>query len=275
MKRLQLFMISAALVAGLSVTAAADVVITMTKTDLGSKKPTSTSGSLSMGSDRLTMRWEGGGDEEMSHVCFRGDRQVLWVLDDGDKSYMEITKEELDAVGEQVGSAMEKMKAELEKMPPEQRKMVEGMMKNNPALGGDVKKPERTIKRTSETKTINGFPCTKYEVYVDGAHDSDVWSTPFSKTGLKASDFGVFKQFMQFMDGLMSQFRSMKGKSGSSLTADFDAIDGVPIRTVDYDGDGKPETETLFDSVSRGDVAAGSYDLPKGYKKKEMFKKSK
>lgn len=278
MKSLQIIALSAGLLAGQGLSASADVVIKLTRMDLSEEKPVATAGQMMLGSDRLLMKWEGEDESEMSHTIFRGDRQLLWTLDDKNRKYMEITREAMAETGKQVGAAMEKMKAELDKMTPEQRKIVEGMMKGGPAMGGGgsgATKPERKTTKTGESKTISGFPCTKYEVFVDGEKEADVWATPFAKTGLRESDFAVFKQCMSFFDALMSQVKLGDGSSGMLIAADPSAINGVPIRTVDYDHDGKPSSEMIFDSITRGEVPAASYDLPAGYEKKEMFKKSK
>lgn len=278
MKSVRTLVLAAALLTGLTATAAADVVIKMTSTDLTEKKPSPVAGVMTLGADRLAMKWDEGGDEDMTHVCFRGDRQLVWILDDPEKKYMEITKAEMAKAGQQVSAAMDKMKAELEKLPPEQRKMMEEMMAKNPALGGGEAagpKPERKVKRTSESRTINGFPCTKYEVFVEGVKDSDVWTTPFDKSGLKMSDFAALEQFIAFFDELMGQLNLGKGSKGPAFAPDLQAINGLPIQTIDYDSDGKPTNETVFNSVTRGDVPAAEYELPKGYAKKEMFQKGK
>lgn len=274
MKPLVILGMAAALLSGIAASAGADVVIRMTRKDLKPSTPVSHLGETVFSSDRLLSKWEGDDADGMSHAIFRGDRNLLWIVDNTKKSYMELTEKEMAATGQKVDAAMEKMKAELEKMPPEQRKMVESMMKGNAGMGSGAQ-PARSVTKTSEAKTINGFPCTKYEVTVDGRKQADVWATPFDKTGLKAADFAVFTRFTEFISTMLESLKLPFGQSPGPMGPGLADIKGVPILTVDYDSEGKPASETSFDSITRGEVPAARYDLPAGYAKKEMFGKAK
>lgn len=138
MKRLTVTLLALTLLAA---SAEADVTIKMSRTDLTEEKPTPQSGTTLLTGNKMASIWaplEGRKDAgDDSHLIYRGDKQTIWVIKDSDKSYMEMTKASIDAMGQKLDGAMAQMKAELEKMPPEQRKMMEEMMaKQGVAMGG-------------------------------------------------------------------------------------------------------------------------------------------
>ena len=86
----------------------------------GSKKPTTTK--LRVESDRVRIETETGRGDV---IIFRGDQQVMWIIDNKAKAYREMTKADVDRLGGQVIDMMAKMREQMEKMPPQQREMVE------------------------------------------------------------------------------------------------------------------------------------------------------
>ena len=86
----------------------------------GSKKPTTTK--LLVESDRVRIETETGRGDV---IIFRGDQQVMWIIDNKAKAYREMTKADVDRLGGQVIDMMAKMREQMEKMPPQQREMVE------------------------------------------------------------------------------------------------------------------------------------------------------
>src|SRR3954463_1245655 len=60
-------------------------------------------------------------------VVFDGVKQVLWLINDGRKSYSEMAKADADRMGGQLNDAMAKMQDQLNSLPPEQRAQIEAM----------------------------------------------------------------------------------------------------------------------------------------------------
>lgn len=264
MKRLALALLAVGLLAG---TARADVTLKMSRTDLTAKDATPVNGTVYITPDKAASLWEPEKKGEPgSHVIYRGDKQLLWIITDGDKKYMEMTKESIDQLGGQVDEAMARMKKEMEGVPPEQRAMMEKMMAG--MGGGAAKAPVRVVKKTDDSKTINGFPCTRYLVSLDGKASSEIWAAPFEKLELKKSDLKIFEDMIKLFDGLLSRFKGMS-KRGQGMV-NSDGIDGVPIQTTTFDSDGKPNGVTNLESVTRGAVDAKLFELPAGYAKQEM-----
>src|SRR5262245_27173356 len=62
-------------------------------------------------------------------VVFDGNAQVLRLIDDEAKTYNEMTKADVDRLGEQMAGAMAMMQQQMANMPPEQRAQMEAMMR--------------------------------------------------------------------------------------------------------------------------------------------------
>lgn len=263
MKRLTITLLALTLLAA---SAEADVTIKMSRTDLTEEKPTPQSGTTLLTNDKMASIWEplegkkDAGDD--SHLIYRGDKQTIWIIKDSDKSYMEMTKASIDAMGQKLDGAMAQMKAELEKLPPDQRKMMEAQMKSMPGMSDE--KPQRVAKKTGETKTINGFPCVKYTVKVGDQLNSEVWATPMNKFGLSKADMQVLMDMAKLFESITSRF-----KSPGAGVMNPDGIDGVPVLTTTFDDEGKPTGVMEFQSVAQGAMDAARFEVPAGYKLKD------
>lgn len=264
MKRLTVTLLALTLLAA---SAEADVTIKMSRTDLTEEKPTPQSGTTLLTGNKMASIWaplEGRKDAgDDSHLIYRGDKQTIWVIKDSDKSYMEMTKASIDAMGQKLDGAMAQMKAELEKMPPEQRKMMEAQMKSMTGMSDE--KPQRVAKKTGETKTIHGFPCVKYTVHVGEQLNSEVWATPMNKFGLSKADMQVLMDMAKMFESITARFKSQ----GAGGVMNPDGIDGVPVLTTTFDEEGKPTGVMEFQSVAHGAVDAAQFEVPAGYKLKD------
>ena len=246
--------------------ASADVTIRVKETDgLDGKKPSVSTGSMSFNADCMATRWEGA-EREHGRVIFRGDKQVMWVLNDGKRSYQQLDKAFFDQMGAQMTGAQAQMRASLEKMPPEQRAQAEAMMKKmgGPAAGG-AGTARIEYRKTAETRTINGHRCTKYDTYWGKDLVSYAWVAPYSAMKLTASDAAVFEKMAAFVEKMTSAIGAPQAQDYSAMHR----LGGVPLLTQQVKG-GKVTSETLLESVSRGPVPPGSYDLPAGYKAEPM-----
>ncbi len=246
--------------------ASADVTIRIKETrGLDRKQPEVSTGTMRFNADCMASSWEGA-EAEQGRMIFRGDKNLMWVVNDERKSYQQIDQALIDQMSSQMTEAQAQMKAQMEKMPPEQRAQVEEMMKKmgRGVPSGDA--PQKMeYRKTGETKTIDGQPCTKYEAYWGKDLVSYVWVAPYSSMKLTESDAAVFKKMSDFMAGLTSAF----GKPQKQDYIPMHELNGVPLLTQRVEN-GKVTSETLVESVSHGAVPSAAFDLPAGYKLQKM-----
>lgn len=201
-----------------------------------------------------------------NNVVFRGDKKVLWIMDTGKKTYMEMDEAACKAMGEQVNSAMAQMQEAMKNMPAAQRAQMEKLM------AGQMKgmAPARqTVKPMGQKRTVNGFECAGYTVESESG-TAEVWAADPKALNLDAADMSAFKEFAEFMK---SSFPGMERIA--DLARDFehpreDQVPGFPVLSIHKDKSGKEDFRSQLVSLTKGAVEAAVFELPAGYAKTEL-----
>ncbi len=185
-------------------------------------------------------------------IIFRLDQEKMITVNDEDKTYSEISFSELEQMMKQVdetmSSKMAEIKEQMASMPEEQRKMMEKMMAGQ--MGGMMEEPE--VKRTGETKTINGYNCTKYVVMTGGKETFSVWTT---------KDVKEFDGMRKDMEEFGKRMAAMTPRMGKSVAAAMTNLEGFPIQQE------MAGMKTTVLSVKKENSPASIFDPPAGYKK--------
>ena len=207
---------------------------------------------------RAQMTGRGGGNT----MVFDGVKQSMYIIDDAQKTYSEVTKEDLDRAAAQMQSMMASI-------PPEQRAKIEAMMKGGagrgmPGMPTAATKP--TFKKTGTDK-VGKWTCDKYEGYEGERKTSEVCTVPTSALGLSDSDFAVTKQFAKFFSGVMPQMSSSQVFSLGSL--EDRGFVGVPVRTISYGADGSVQGTTEVSDISHQNIPDSTFAPPAGYQKQD------
>ena len=228
-------------------------------------------------SDRV--RIETGGEMGHSVMIFRGDKQTMWIIAPDKQSYQELTKEQIDRFGEQMGGRMADMRKQMEEqlknMPPERRAMVEKMMKSRmggmPMAAPPTSKTEYSL--VASGQQINQWTCDKYEGVRDGEKRREIWTVPPGDVGFEAADFQVMRQMAEFINGL-SQFGGAQADQANPFRVgrggDGPDFSGVPVRRINYQA-GRPSSRDELKEVRREDFDATLFEVPDGFKKTQMF----
>jgi len=207
--------------------------------------------------DKISMGMEDRG------VIFRGDKNVLWIIDTPQKTYTEMTEEDARAMGEKVNDAMAQMKEAMKNMPPEQRAMMEKMMSGKMA---QLKESKRTVTPLHQEKTINGFKCSGYKVEGEG-DELEVWSADPKELKIKPEDMSAFKDFAAFMQSALPGMEQI-----SDLVKDFDhpredQVPGFPVLTIAKNKDGSEAWRNELVQVDHDKIPASAFELPEGLTK--------
>jgi hypothetical protein len=189
------------------------------------------------------------GEKGNNTVIYRGDKQTFWMVNDKDKTYTEMTKEQMDA-------AAAKMEAAMQNMPPALRKMMESKMG-----GASVDKPKYVKKATGEK--VGKWTATRYEAE-DKKGVRKIWTVPSRTIDITESDLAAMKQFSKFFEKF--------GQNKSDFFK-FDRTDlgfaGMPVKTVMMES-GKVKSSSELKEATRKDFPPSTFEVPAGYKKKEM-----
>src|SRR5262249_12387924 len=202
------------------------------------KNPRVSTGMMVMNASCVATRWEDA-DSERGRFIFRGDKDLLWVVNDGKKTYEQIDKAFVDQVAAQMTDMRAQMQEQLAKLPPEQPAQAEEMMKK---FGGAMQNMGTALKldyrKTAETRTINGQLCTRFDTYWGDDLISCAWVAPYSAMKLTPEDASAFTKMGEFVS-------KMTGSLGKVQKEDFipmHELGGIPLLTQEL-SDGKVTKE--------------------------------
>jgi len=196
---------------------------------------------------------------------------TITMIDNKRKTYREMTKEDMKKLAASAGEAMAKMQEQLQKMSPEQRAQMEKMMGSHipGGLGGD--KPDVwESKNLGTTATVEGRKCQNWNLIRNGAPFEEVCVVPYNTLPGKEDFQKVFKEMADAFGDLAKQVPGVD----SSVKART-AINGYPVRSRQYASDGKfRPTETIMTKWVEESFPASTFEVPAGYKKLELPKRS-
>jgi hypothetical protein len=248
----------AALILGLALSARAGVTFVQSYEEIGGKQPASTN-TIRLDKDRVRVD---AGTNPDAYFIYRGDKQLFWMVNTKDKTYMEMTEKDFEAMFAKMDEAMKKMQAQMENMPPEQKKMMEGMMAKMMPGGGKMSKT--TYKKVGSGGAVNGWSTDKYEGTRDGAKASEIWTTAPKNVSIDEKDYQVLKDMAKFFEKFAKNLPQMIGDKSNGL-------EGIPVKTVSFK-DGQPHFQTQMKEVKKESLAASLFEVPAGLALKKMGK---
>jgi len=215
-----------------------------------------------LGGDRIRVEAENSGDFDV--VIFRQDLGVFWIVDPEEKSYTELTRDDLEQLSTRLQQMTEMLKAQLQELPPEQREQIEQMM------GSQGLKPvEPTFEKVASGETVGDWTADKYVGTLNGVKQVELWTADYRELGLKAEDFQVLeemgKMFEAFSQDAAALFK-VRTEAGEGH------FSGLPVKTVNFSA-GQPAGETVVQEVKKQDFKPALFEVPEGYKKETMSDK--
>lgn len=205
-----------------------------------------------------------------SSMILKGSDMIM--LDDKNKQYRVMTKEDMKKMADEGAAAMAQMREQLKNMKPEQRAEMERMMgKAMPgglgAMDGTAKSDVYEPKNLGKSATVEGRQCQLWTMMRNGQPFTELCVVPYSSLP-GSEDFG--KAFKGMQDAFGDMAKSMGGAASQTAKA-YSEIKGYPVRTRTYDGSGKfHPTENVLTKWVTEAIPASAFEVPVGYKKMEM-----
>jgi len=258
--RLMVKAIAVAGVLGLSagMAQAADGLLIVQKTTRGTDAPQLHQTQI----DSTRMRAESVGSTGVKQVVmFDGTKQVLTMIDPAKKTYMEMTKAEVDAMAAQIAPAMAQMQEMLKSLPPEQRAKLEAAMKGRGAAPGGAAAAKTVYKKVGTDK-VGKWTCDKYEGYRGDQKTSELCTVDPKVLGFTAADLEVSKQMAAFFKSFMPQMADQGLHVGTVAEQGFS---GVPVRQT-FTIAGRQTVMEITD-VTRQTFPDSVFQVPAGYQK--------
>ena len=210
-------------------------------------------------------------------VIFHGDlgeKNKMVMIDHDDKSYTVMDKETMKAVGEQMSEAMRQAEEMIKNLPEEQQALIKKAREQGGTVSAMGKSPKREVKKTSERGTHQGYPCVKYEVFLDGKKRQELWVTEWNNIdgGSEAAEaFRAMGLFIEEMRNSIPNFMGGDLGGGQNFIEDLKALGGFPVITRDFSDGGTLESESTLRSATRRTLDPDAFEPPAGYKRKSML----
>lgn len=197
-------------------------------------------------------------------VVFDGAAQVMRMIDTANKSYVEISKADVDQLSDQMSGAMAMMQERMKSLPPEQRAQMEAAMRGRgmPGAAGAPAAAKTEYKKTGTGK-VGKWTCDKYDGFQGDKKVSEICTVEPSALGVSAGDFDVTKQMASFFQKIVPQSSGQMFSIGSAELG----FSGIPVRSVIGIGGGR-ETTIEITEVSRKNFTDASYAVPDGFQKR-------
>lgn len=238
---------------------AADGVLIVQQSTTGGK---STTNQVQLEKTRMRADVSGAMGEKLATI-FDSTKQILWVVNYDRKSYMEMTKADVDRTAGQLNAAMAQMQEQMKNMPPAQRAQIEAMMRGR-GIGPAAANRARPQYRKTGSDMVGRWSCDKYEGFQNEQKVSELCTVDPKVLNLTPADLEITRQLASFFEALMPQNAAALFRIGS----DDQGFSGVPVRSVTTIG-GQPTTIELKD-VTRQNFADSTFALPEGFQKQQM-----
>ena len=201
--------------------------------------------------------------------------EVLMINHDT-KTYTVMDEATLKELAAQMNQAMAAMEQALAAVPESQRKKMEEMMRAHMPMQAGPAQPSE-LRRTGDTDTVNGYPCTRYEVWRGGARESELWVTGWSNVEGGDEVVEAFEGMADFFTELieaMPDFLGAKSSADASMQH-MKEMKGFPVVTRTFSDSGALEMETALKSSESVSLEPSTFEPPAGYTRQDMMQQGK
>lgn len=207
------------------------------------------------------------GDKMAHTIIFRSDKKLFWIINEKNKTYQQITKEDIKKIKAKIDEAQKMMEEQMKNIPEAQREMMKNMMSNQAMMQQAAPKIE--LKKKATGQKINQWTCTHFEGFADGEKIKDIWVADSKTLGLNQSDFPAMKEMEEFFKSLSDQDSPFFSVGYKDLEDQF-GLTGIPVKVVGLSG-GKVESTMKVTEIKKQDFDPSIFELPSGYQKQEFM----
>jgi hypothetical protein len=191
---------------------------------------------------------------------------TMYVIDDSDKTYIAFDKATMEKLAVKINAAMAQMQEQLAKLPPEQRAQMEAMLPN---MGGGDKKWVVEAIDTGKSDKVDGRSCRVWDVKRNGELDDQMCVVPYSSLPGKENFQAMFANFAKVFEEMAKSVPMLSGMMTNEFAAQA-KVGGFPVRTRGYENGTLGGTEHNVRVWREEAIPASMFDVPAGYKQKQM-----
>lgn len=270
---IKLVLYSALLLTLLTFNTYSDVMFEMEYKQNGSEKLDKTNAYIK--NNLLKMDFLEGGSTPDASVIFRSDKDEMITLDHKERSYFVMDKSSMNKFSHEMNSAMAQMDEAMKSMTPEEREMMKNMMKDKMPNILEHSEYIEPVLKNAGTDNVNGYECTKYDVYKGNVKTRQYCVTDWSNINGSEEIKTTMIKMSDFMEEFRKAFTSGTKLFDSSLEFErnvflqMSKLKGFPVRTIDYE-DGTVSAVSIFITSKITSININSFEPPENYKKQKL-----
>jgi hypothetical protein len=169
------------------------------------------------------------------------------VVDPQRRSYIEMTRAEMQRYGKQVGLLRQQLHAQIELLPADQRAKLEAM------IGGAALPKPLAVEMTGPRREVGGYPCKAGRLVRGGRTVETFCLSGPDDIKMADADYKTVRRMYQLMSDIQSE-----GAPG--ILPDYGQLDGVPVEVQSPNGDFQ-----RLSRISSQRIAESQFTLPAGY----------
>lgn len=182
-------------------------------------------------------------------IVYRGDKNVIWVIDHKKKRYIEVEKPTSSALAGQA-------KKQLDSLPADKKAAAD--------LGAAVASGVE-VKDTGRKGEVLGVSCDELHVMSGKARLADICRATYASAGVDRASFAAVKELQSLLGGSLTAMLPEDSRAeGTAALESFARLDGVPMRVRTYEA-GQLDTETVVKQLKNKKLPRSDFSLPDGY----------
>lgn len=243
--------------------ASAGTVLETEARGLGSDPLPTRRGVVSLEPDRMRLDVP----EVSSVVIYRGDLDLVWIVDHRDRSFVRIDRATMDELSRRMADAKAELRARLAEMPPELRAAMARVMGRAADPKADQDRPIR-VQETGKTERLNDVACAEVELRRGEEKIATACTADWESVAVEPESFRPIREIGSFLHRPLSVAPVFPDQSVRLDELDaLDAIgrlEGVPLRIRVFEA-GVAIREIRITSIERKDFAGETFEIPAGY----------
>lgn len=205
---------------------------------------------------------------EAGALIFNGESSEMMAIDYENRQFVRMNQQQINAIAAQVEAAMKEMEAAIAAMPPEQQAFARQMMETQMPTSKPKANTGELVK-TGKSDVIGGHECQWYDLVDNGVRKRDVCVTVWDEFPEGKEIAGALHKLSDFFEDMRKAFSAAGGMAAmdrqQEMFAHMKELGGYPIRSRDYDADGKVTLDSELVSAGHVDVQDAAFEAPEGF----------